>query len=208
MPAPVDHLVWGGLDLEEEIARLERWTGVRAGMGGRHPGEGTHNALIRLGPEAYLELIAPDPTATPLGRPRWFGLDDVTTPRLIAWAAKSSDLDQRAAAARGAGVPLGEVRGGRRELRSGRVLSWKLTYPDVRSGAGLIPFLIDWGASPHPSETAPGGVELVGLRAEHPDPAAIAEALRSLQLDLPITAGDMPALIATLETPRGRVELK
>jgi hypothetical protein len=49
---------------------------------------------------------------------------------------------------------------------------------------------------------------LVGLRAEHPDPAAIAEALGSLRLDLPITAGGMRALIATLETPRGRVELR
>jgi hypothetical protein len=204
----IDHLVWGGPDLENEIARLERWTGVRATIGGRHPGEGTHNALIGLGPGRYLELISPDPTQAPPGRPRWFGLDNVTSPRLITWAAKCPDLDRRAAAARVAGVPLGDVRSGRRALPSGRVLSWNLTYPDVRAGAGLIPFLIDWGASPHPAGTTPGGVDLMGLRAEHPEPAAIREWLRRLELDLPVTAGSAPALIATLDTPRGRVELR
>jgi hypothetical protein len=66
--ASVDHLVWGGPDLDREIDRLEQWTGVRAVLGGRHPGEGTRNALIRLGPTTYLELIGPDLTQTRSGR--------------------------------------------------------------------------------------------------------------------------------------------
>lgn len=205
---PVDHLVWGGPDLDQEIDRLEEWTGVRAVPGGRHPGEGTRNALIGLGLTRYLELIGPDVTQACHGQPRWFGLDDVTQPRLITWAAKCPDLDERVAAARAGGVPLGEVRSGQRELSSGRVLSWRLTYPDVRVGAGLVPFLIDWGDSPHPAHTAPGGIALVDLRAEHPDPAAIIECLRPLGLDLPVVAGRAPALVATLATPRGRLELR
>lgn len=206
--ASVDHLLWGGPDLEQEIARLETWTGVRAAIGGRHPGEGTRNALIRIGPGRYLELIGPDPAQGPLGRPRWLGLDDLTSPRLISWAMKGPDIEQRVAAARAAGVPLGDPRSGGRELSDGRMLSWKLTYPDVRLGDGLIPFLIDWGASPHPALTAPGGIELVDLRAEHPEPTAITEWLWRLGLELPVTAGAAPALIATLQTPRGRVELR
>jgi hypothetical protein len=206
--ASVDHLLWGSPDLEREIARLEAWTGVRAAIGGRHPGEGTRNALIRLGPGRYLELIGPDAAQGPLGRPRWLGLDDLSAPRLVTWAMKAPHIERRAAAARAAGVPLGEVRSGGRELSDGRMLSWRLTYPDVERGDGLIPFLIDWGASPHPSETSPGGVELVDLRAEHPEPGAIGEWLRRLGLELPVTDGAAPALIATLETPRGRVELR
>jgi hypothetical protein len=52
----VDHLVWGGPDLDQEIDRLDEWTGVRAVLGGRHPGQGTRNALIGLGLTKYLEL--------------------------------------------------------------------------------------------------------------------------------------------------------
>jgi hypothetical protein len=88
------------------------------------------------------------------------------------------------------------------------VLSWRFTYPDLRVGDGLVPFLIDWGDSPHPAQTAPGGIELVDLRAEHPDPASILECLRTLRLKLPLVAGRAPALIATLSTPRGRLELR
>jgi hypothetical protein len=205
---PIDHLVWGGPDLEAEIERLERWTGVRAVLGGRHPGEGTRNAIIRVGRGTYLELVAPDFTRPQPPRPRWFGLDSLPGPRLITWAAKSKNLDGERTAALAAGIPLGELRGGRRELDSGQVLSWRLTYPEVQAGDGLIPFLIDWGDSPHPAETAPEGVELMGLRAEHPEAAVITEALARLGYVLPVTPAPLPALIATLETPRGRVELR
>jgi Glyoxalase-like domain len=206
--SPVDHLVWGGRDLEQEIDRLQALIGVRANAGGRHIGQGTRNALISLGPAMYLELIGPDLSQPPPAGPRWFGLDDLTTPRLITWAAKGEDLELRADVARPAGLELGEARSGQRQQSNGRMLSWRLTYPDMRQGDGLVPFLIDWGRSPHPAEHAAGGAELVELRAEHPHPAAISQLLRHLGIELRVSRGPAPALIATLETPRGRVELR
>ncbi|HET8625239.1 MAG TPA: VOC family protein [Gemmatimonadales bacterium] len=194
---PIDHLVWGAPNLEWEIERFEDLTGVRAPIGGRHPDEGTHNALIRLGPAAYLELISPDPTLPPPPHPRWFGLDTLTQPRLVTWAAKATELDGR-----------GEVRTGRRELNDGRILSWRLTYPRLHPGDGLVPFLIDWGTSPHPADSAPGGVQLVELRAEHPDPDAVRRPIRALGFELGVALGPAPALIATLSTPRGTIELR
>jgi hypothetical protein len=205
---PIDHLVWGGLDLEQEIERIEALTGVRAMLGGRHPGEGTRNALIRLGPISYLELIAPDPDQQPAPGPRWFGLDTLTAPRLVAWAVRSADLDRQTARARTSGVPLGEVRIGRRELSNGHVLAWRLTYPLGRDAVELVPFLIDWDDGPHPADATPRGVRLIDMKAEHPDPAVILDQLRRLGLDLRVLSGPVPALIATLDTPRGRIELR
>jgi hypothetical protein len=176
-------------------------------LGGRHPGEGTHNALLRLGPRAYLELIAPDPSRK-RSRPPWFGLDTLTSARLVGWAVKSTDLIRRAAAARSERVPVGEVRSGRREDSSGHVLSWRLTYPASREEAGIVPFLIDWGDSPHPADAAPQGLALIDLRAEHPDPASVIQHLRHLGLELRVLPGPRPALIATVDTPRGLVELR
>jgi Glyoxalase-like domain len=205
---PVDHLVWAGQNLEQEIERVELLTGVRAVAGGRHPGEGTRNALIRIGPGRYLELIGPDPSQPAPAHPRWFGLDELAAPRLITWAAKCDDLNQRAAAAHAAGIELGQVRRGQRELSDGQVISWRLTYPNMQLGAGLVPFLIDWGQSRHPSQTAPGDVELVDLWGEHPEPSTILEMLRHLGLELRVIPGAVPALIAQFDTPRGRVELR
>ena len=176
--------------------------------GGRHPGEGTRNAIIRIGDSMYLELIASDPDQPGPPRPRWFGLDDLTASRLVTWAAKAADLDRRVAAARAGGLELGDVRSGRRELDGGGVLWWRLTYPNVRLGAGLVPFLIDWGESPHPASTAPGGVELVALRGAHPDPASITGLVRQLGIELEVVPAASAELIATLETPRGWLELR
>jgi Glyoxalase-like domain len=205
---PLDHLVWGGPNLEAEIDHLERLTGVRAALGGQHPGEGTRNALLRLGPTSYLELIAPDPAQPSPPHPRWLGLDALISPRLVTWAAKATELERRSAAARAQGIYLGEVRIGRRAAADGRVLSWRLTYPDVRLGDGLVPFLIDWGDSAHPALTAPAGLELVGLHGEHPNPAAVQASLAAVGLGLRVVARPTAALVATLDSPRGRVVLR
>jgi hypothetical protein len=52
--AAIDHLMWAVPDLVAGVDRLESLTGVRAASGGAHPGMGTANALLGLGPGVYL----------------------------------------------------------------------------------------------------------------------------------------------------------
>src|SRR5688500_16482444 len=64
----VDHLFYATPDLERGIAEIKRLVGVRATPGGKHPGRGTRNAFIALGPNSFLEIVAPDPDQTPTQR--------------------------------------------------------------------------------------------------------------------------------------------
>jgi hypothetical protein len=204
----VDHLVYATPQLAEGIKQLEDQLGVRAAPGGQHPGLGTRNALIALGPSAYIEIIGPDPEQPRPAGPLRFGIDDLKAPRLVGWVAKGIDLEQLVSRARRGGVALGDVIPGSRKRPDGVVLSWRYTDPSAVVADRLVPYFIDWGESPHPAATAPAGVTLVALRAEHPDAARVRNMLVQLGLDLPIQAGPRPALIATLDGPRGRVQLR
>jgi hypothetical protein len=204
----LDHLVYATPDLERTVGALEASLGVRAGEGGRHLGEGTRNALLALGPSSYLEILGPDPEQPAPGRPLWLGLEGLTEARLTRWAMRTDDLEGIGERARAAGARLGPVEGGKRRRADGSLLAWRFTDPHVMTAGGLVPFFIDWGSSPHPAGSAPPGVSVLALRAEHPYPAGVASLLRALGIDLPVTKGDRPALIAVLEGPGGTLELR
>jgi hypothetical protein len=202
----LDHLVYGEPDLDRAVENVERLLGVRPAPGGRHAGAPTHNALLSLGERSYLELIAPVPGAGLTGALP-FGLATLAGPRLVAWAVSVDDLEGRVEAAKRDGYDPGPIVEGGRELPDGSSLTWRLAVRPQPAADGLAPFLIQWTSEPHPSTTAPGGCRFISLRAEHPDPASVEVILNALDVKLDVTRGEAPRLIATLDTPNGRVEL-
>ena len=106
------------------------------------------------------------------------------------------------------GVHLGAIQSGSRRRADGAMLEWTLTDLRCVVGDGVVPFLIDWGTSPHPSLTAPKGALLAGLRAQHPDHECVRNMLSVLALDLHVDAGLRPALIAEIRCPNGVIVLR
>jgi hypothetical protein len=213
MPSPallarVDHLVYATGELDRGVAEIERLLGVRASSGGRHPTWATRNALAALGPRCYLEIIAPDPDHSPSAGVRPFGLDGHGPSRLISWAANATELEQVRAAAAQRGVSLGDVLSGSRQRPDDTILRWTLTDLCCVVADGIIPFFIDWGLSPHPASTAAAGGTLVSLRAEHPNADQVREMLRGFALPMSVTTGSVPALVAEIDCPKGRVLLR
>ena len=204
----VDHLVYAAPALETALGVLEARLGVRATPGGQHLGRGTRNALIALGPRSYLEVIGPDPNQPAPSTRRWFGVDALTQPRLVAWAVASTQIDEIVARAARSGVVLGRILDGGRQRPDGTALRWRVTDPTIVLADGLIPFFMDWLSSPHPAADAARGCTLTDLRAEHPTPDEVRRVLALFDLDLDLREGAHPALVATLESPRGRVELR
>ena len=206
--ASVDHIIYATPDLNRGIDEIEGLVAVRASPGGQHLGLGTRNALVALGPTTYLEIFAPDPDQPPPRKPRPFGLDDLKESKLIAWFVRGTDLLRLREEAVRKGVPLGEIRSGSRQRPDGTELSWQFTDPWRLVADGVIPFFIDWGGSQHPAGNAAKGALLAGLRAEHPNAETVRGMLQQLDLALPVTESSDPALIAVIEGPRGRVELR
>ena len=87
--AAIDHVIVGISDLDEGIRLFAELTGVTAERGGQHPGRGTQNALLSLGPQTYLEIIAP--VAGPPPEMEFLSNMKELTP--IGWAIGTTDLD-------------------------------------------------------------------------------------------------------------------
>ncbi|EAQ04000.1 hypothetical protein OB2597_12171 [Pseudooceanicola batsensis HTCC2597] len=172
----LDHIVVAAPSLESGLGHVRDRTGLDLPPGGEHPLMGTHNHLLRLGADEFLEVIAVDPAAPAPDRPRWFGLDrPLAGPRLAHWVVRCADM----AVARprlpedlGPAIPV--TRGD---------LTWLLTVPE--DGAlpmeGALPSLIQWTTDPLPPTRMPGaGAELLSLTVSHPGADQISDWLSPL----------------------------
>ena len=215
----LDHIVIGAASLEAGTRWVEEQLGVAPVPGGQHVAMGTHNALLRLGPRCYLEVIAIDPGGQAPSRPRWFSLDEpamrarlAAAPALITWVVRTPSL--ASACAR---VPdLGEI------LPMARnAFRWSISVPE--SGAlawsGILPTAIEWkagddGVVRHPCDALPAsGCELVSLELSHPaavlGTSGLVALFRDLRIAGPIALKPGPlGLAARIRSPRGEVELR
>ncbi|MCX8133224.1 MAG: VOC family protein [Roseococcus sp.] len=203
--AEIDHIVLGARTLEEGAAFVEQHLGVKPQPGGRHEGAGTHNMLLGLGPDCYLEIIAVDPSQPEPPHPRLFDLDDpgVKTmleaePRLLAWVARTTAMDALMAR-------LGPRGGEVREMRRGD-LHWRIALPPQRQDLdNLIPPMIEWKGERAGRRLRDSHFRLVELQAEHPEAEAVKAALaeRGLGEALVVKRGAHPRLLARLRGPDG-----
>jgi hypothetical protein len=217
MPAILDHLVVVAPTLAEGRTWVEDLLGVAMFPGGRHNELGTHNALLRIGDDIFLEVIALDPEADHDG-PRVFGIGDPRAARadweagrrLRTWVARTADgvgIEGLDAVLADHGSLLGVAR---RVTRNERV--WRMSIP--AGGAlplgGAAPTVVDYEPGMVPARRMPEtGCALLGLTIATPDPDALRNLLERLDLQGPVEVvpGPEVGLTARIATPRGEVAL-
>ena len=204
IPARLDHLVLATPELAATVADFSRRTGIAPVAGGAHVGLGTRNYLVSLGGSRYLEILGPDPEQAEPSGPRPFGVDGLSDARTVTWAISPPDLDAAVAAARAQGYDPGAVRAMSRRRPDGTLLEWRLTDGDTAHPSGLVPFLIDWSASPHPTASGLPVAPLLELAATAPAPDEIRPLLSAVGVELALAEGPV-GLSFTVNTPRGAV---
>lgn len=203
----LDHLVVAVPDLEAAMATFTTGLGVESVLGGRHEGLGTHNAVLPLEGDAYIELIAKDPTRPDPPHARPFGLDEFEGMRLATFALRSFDLDASVERARARGVDAGIVVPVSRALPDGGRIEWRLTLSRDAWGGGVVPFLIDWADAPHPSRRDGSRAQLLGLSGVHPEPRRVREALAAFDFEFEVSEGAVPSLEARVRGPAGEITI-
>lgn len=215
MKTRFDHLVFAAATLEQGVQYIQDELDVSVPYGGEHPDMGTHNHLMRLGEKTFCEIIAINPDAAPLSRPRWFGLDDPMMraslrkqPRLITWVAATTDIQ---AACDAASLPFGTP-----TWLSRGDLRWQFAVPPDGSllNFGMLPNIIQWPDGLNPaSRMSEMGCSLETLVIHHPHATWYADQLKAIGLDSVGTSNlveieslksDQSAyLVAHLMTPNG-----
>jgi len=210
----LDHIVIAAQDLQQGADYVRSTLGVDIPLGGKHRSMATHNHVMQLGNDAYLEVIAIDSDAGAPRHPRWFGLDGARMrdairqqPQLITWVMNTSDLGQLATQAGfDIGIPTALSRDN---------LSWEIALPgDGRLlGDGMLPYCIQWHSTPHPSQgMADTGCLLQELTIHHNRPLWLEEQLETIEAGHlvnvePLADSATPYLSATIDTPTGSVTL-
>ncbi|MDI1238603.1 MAG: VOC family protein [Polaromonas sp.] len=206
MPTCLDHITVVAPSLDAGSRFVHQALGIEPFPGRKHPDMGTHNRLLALGERVYLEVIAPDPDAPPVARPRWFGLDQVSRsgiPRLAAWVAGTDNIES-------AVIPeMGTV-----ETMSRAGFTWQMTLTADGSVPfqGAVPALIQRSSHDHPaSRLADVGLRLRRLRIHHPEPAQVLAAFARMGLapwpEVAVFYANACSLVAEIETPAGPREL-
>lgn len=198
----LDHLIVAARSLEEGVSYVEAVLDVRLSPGGKHVKMGTHNRLLSLGDDVYLEVIAIDPDADQPPHRRWFNLDAFSgPPRLTHWACRTDDLDAALdSAPTGSGTPVPLKRG---------ELKWQMAVPEF----GRLPFddampaLLEWYSDVQPPQVLDDvGFRLSHLEVFHPDADELTTsfpAISNLQDLVSIKKGPEKRLVATIATPSG-----
>jgi hypothetical protein len=180
----IDHLVITASTLESGTAWIEQQLGCSLQPGGQHPRMGTHNRLLRIGADCYVEVIAIDPSAVAPGQRRWFGLDQcsaLSVPRLTTWVMRTSHIHEVAC--------LSVVDPGPIQAMQRGELEWLITIPEDGECRlhGTLPSLIQWKTWPPPATRLPEStISLQRLELRHPMAAELERWLQTAGFSGPV----------------------
>lgn len=205
----LDHLTVIAPTLADGVAHVRTCLGIDMPFGRQHPDMGTHNHLLKLGEDVYLEVIAVDPAAPRPAHARWFGAGRS--------GGGAAGVEQRPAPARRVArtqqmdallAQHGPLLGRKMQLSAGTAPPYFFAIPPggALPLAGVAPSVIDRGVRPPPIAAMPDlGARLLRFTIGHPEPAMVEDLYATLGVaNAPqVLRGDTVRYRAEINTPGG-----
>ena len=208
MNSRIDHIVIGTANLISGTKILETKLSTKFSPGGEHMIMGTHNKLLKLQSNIYLEVIANNPNVGKPSRQRWFSLDESNikekikkSPRVLCWVLEVDNIEDTV---KKCGYNPGEI------LQLSRdELTWKVTVPSNGKLVenGILPVLIEWPSNQHPSKKLNNSkVSINKISLFHPEPYKIKSIISNLiESDLIHVSEGFPKMELILTTQNEKV---
>ena len=142
----LDHIVFGASSLEEGTNFIENKLATKLSVVGYHNFMGTHNRVIKVDKDIYLEVISINPVSKAPKKERWFNLDNPklqkkleNSPQIIGYVIETDDKEIFKYFC----TPIKASRGN---------YKWDFAMPNLESDLlnneliqrGIIPSLINW----------------------------------------------------------------
>ncbi|MDJ1469265.1 VOC family protein [Xanthocytophaga flava] len=205
-----DHLIFGSYSLEDGVSFIYERLGVLPQKGGQHLMMGTHNAVVKLEDQTYLEVIAIDPSLSNPQRPRWFGMDTLqpgSEPKLLTWVVRTNDIQ--------GAVDRSTMQHGKIESLQRDSYQWQIAIPENGQMPlqGIAPTIIQWQGQTHPAQLlSPSDLTLEAIEAWHPNATEVNEWLSQIGYQGKFTAHlpeggktDKSRLKVTLGSKKGNI---
>lgn len=210
----LDHVVIATSDLEASMLEYER-IGFEVRYGGEHPGNGTHNAIMRFGRD-YLELIGVKDRQLAGKRDRGrelVGYVDAAGAGLMNFSLSvDGELEPQLASVPGTPPPISLSR----HLPSGGEFAWSMIVPGGSNCRRVWPFFIRWHtpaterlALEPPGRHPNGADRLAGISIAGWSVEAVAGLYAAFGLDAPAAFVDdvSGAATRTIVLDSARIEL-
>ena len=160
---------------------------------------------MHLGNRSYLEIVAPDPDHD--GGPWSRSLQQLTKPILLHWVIARSNLGDYVSGLSGLIGGDNEVGSISRQHPTLGKLSWEILLLPQHDYGCLVPFLIDWKDSTHPTELLEQQCTLRNVRIATPDLPNMMKIASWLAINAEFSEANDPKLEVWIDSPKGVVHL-
>ena len=164
----IDHIVFGAISLEVGTQFIENKLETKLSDSGYHDFMGTHNRVLKIGKDVYLEVMSIDPSSQILNHKRWFNLDSPILkeklkqePQVIGYVIEECDQNIRKNY-----LPFFKAIRGEYKWRFAMPkLENNILYPGLIDN-GVMPSLINWQSEKPTNQMEDSQFELENIEIE------------------------------------------